>query len=125
MLVEDGGLLLMRIVLEGNQVIGLIKDLRTTMQETLYKITYSMTSLIRYIRLFQSSSMRITNLLHLNRMWLKWVSKMNIKNIKEILKFLAEGIAFLLCLAAIYFLVMFGCVMVDSCYYYYVPGGGV
>ena len=84
-----------------------------------------MTSLIRYIRLFQSSSMRITNLLHLNRMWLKWVSKMNIKNIKEILKFLAEGIAFLLCLAAIYFLVMFGCVMVDSCYYYYVPGGGV
>jgi hypothetical protein len=50
---------------------------------------------------------------------------MNIKNIKEILKFLAEGIAFLLCLAAIYFLVMLGCVMVDSCYYYYVPGGGV
>ena len=50
---------------------------------------------------------------------------MNIKNIKEILKFLAEGIAFLLCLAAIYFLVMLGCVMVDRCYYYYVPGGGV
>ena len=57
----------------------------------------------------------------MNRIWTKYISKMNIK---ETLLFLAEGVAFLLCLAAIYFIVMFGCVMVDSCYYYYVPGGG-
>jgi hypothetical protein len=57
----------------------------------------------------------------MNRIWTKYINKMNIK---ETLLFIAEGVAFLLCLAAIYFIVMFGCVMVDSCYYYYVPGGG-
>ena len=58
----------------------------------------------------------------MNKLWSKYISKMNIK---ETLLFLAEGIAFLLCLAAIYFFVMVGCALVDSCYYYYVPGGGV
>lgn len=58
----------------------------------------------------------------MNRIWTKYISKMNIK---ETLLFLAEGVAFLLCLAAIYFLVIVGCALVDSCYYHYVPGGGV
>ena len=61
--------------------------------------------------------------MHLNRIWSKYISKMNIKD--KTLLFLAEGVAFLLCLAAIYFLVIVGCALVDSCYYYYVPGGGV
>ena len=41
--------------------------------------------------------------------YIKYISKMNIK---ETLLFLAEGVAFLLCLAAIYFLVIVGCALV-------------
>ena len=58
----------------------------------------------------------------MNKLYTKYISKMNIK---ETLLFLAEGVAFLLCLAAIYLFVMVGCALVDSCYYHYVPGGGV
>lgn len=50
----------------------------------------------------------------------QYVYKMNIK---EILIGVAEMIAFLFCLAAIIAAVTVGCVMIDSCYYYYVPGG--
>ena len=44
-------------------------------------------------------------------------------SIKEILIGVVEMIAFLFCLAALIAAVTVGCVMVDSCYYYYVPGG--
>jgi len=44
-------------------------------------------------------------------------------SIKEILIGVVEMIAFLFCLAALIATVVVGCVMVDSCYYYYVPGG--
>ena len=50
----------------------------------------------------------------------QYVYKMNIK---EILIGVAEMIAFLFCLVAIIAAVTVGCVMIDSCYYYYVPGG--
>ena len=56
----------------------------------------------------------------MNKIWLLCKHKMNIK---ETLLFLVEGIAFLLCLAVILATVVLGCVMIDSCYYYYVPGG--
>ena len=60
--------------------------------------------------------------LYNEQIWTKYISKMNIK---ETLLFLMEGIAFLLCLAAIYFFVIVGCAMVDSCYYYYFPEGSL
>ena len=44
-------------------------------------------------------------------------------SIKEILIGIAEGLAFLFFLGSLILIVTLGCVMVDSCYYYYVPGG--
>jgi len=44
-------------------------------------------------------------------------------SIKEILIGIAEGLAFLFFLGSLILVVTLGCVMVDSCYYYYVPGG--
>ena len=44
-------------------------------------------------------------------------------SIKEILIGIAEGLVFLFFLGSLILLVTLGCVMVDSCYYYYVPGG--
>jgi hypothetical protein len=55
----------------------------------------------------------------MNKMWSKYISKMNIV---ETIKSLAEGIAFILILVMMYFMVMVGCAMLDRCYNYYVPG---
>lgn len=44
-------------------------------------------------------------------------------SIKEILIGIAEGLVFLFFLGSVILAVTLGCVMVDSCYYYYVPGG--
>ena len=44
-------------------------------------------------------------------------------SIKEILIGIAEGLAFLFFLGSLILIITLGCVMVDSCYYYYVPGG--
>lgn len=44
-------------------------------------------------------------------------------SMKEILIGIAEGIAFLFCLGSLILAVTLGCVMIDKCYYFYVPGG--
>jgi hypothetical protein len=44
-------------------------------------------------------------------------------SIKEILIGIAEGLAFLFFLGSLILAVTLGCVMIDKCYYFYVPGG--
>lgn len=44
-------------------------------------------------------------------------------SMKEILIGIAEGITFLFCIGALILAVTLGCVMIDKCYYFYVPGG--
>lgn len=44
-------------------------------------------------------------------------------SMKEILIGIAEGIVFLFCLGSLILAVTLGCVMIDKCYYFYVPGG--
>ena len=50
----------------------------------------------------------------------QYVYKMNIK---EILIGIAEGLAFLFFLGSLFLAITLGCVMIDKCYYFYVPGG--
>jgi len=44
-------------------------------------------------------------------------------NIKEILITIAEGLAFIFFIGSMILAVTLGCIMIDKCYYFYVPGG--
>lgn len=46
-----------------------------------------------------------------------------VKTIINALKFIGEGLIFLLALGSIFFFVITMCALIDRCYYYYVPGG--